>query len=227
MSVKKILRESLISMINETNDVWYHGTSDVRELEQDGGFSERIISVEYVNDIDMFNEIQDKLTTASQNGDNTEYHNLLNMVGKLKSNYKMKKPIFLTNKYDVAKTYADPSRAYDYQNSVEKILKVSVNSSNSVTITAIGDRFRFIGTDKVMKGFISAGIPVDEFNKVLSMFNFYVSDKTKIKTDVIAAIGQWFGFDSIDVIGVLDSYAGGNIQSTVKMVFDNKNIKII
>jgi len=51
-------------------------------------------------------------------------------------------------------------------------------------------------------------------------------DDKGIKTDVIAAIGDWLGFECIDVVGVLDSYHGGNIKSTVRMVLDPTNLKI-
>jgi hypothetical protein len=92
---------------------------------------------------------------------------------------------------------------------------------------ATGDRFRFIDTAKVKRGFISAGIKDNEFDKILNQFNYYLSNKNGIKTDMIAAIGEWFGFDFIDVIGVLDSHEGGSIKSTVKMVFDPKNLTIL
>jgi hypothetical protein len=57
------------------------------------------------------------------------------------------------------------------------------------------------------------------------MFNYYTNKG--ITTDLIGVIAQWFKFDTVDIINVLDSYHGGNIKSTVKMVFDSKNIEII
>ena len=58
------------------------------------------------------------------------------------------------------------------------------------------------------------------------MFNYYISDNKGIETDVIAAIGNWLDFDCIDVVGVLDSYHGGTVKSTVRMVLDPTNVKI-
>jgi len=49
----------------------------------------------------------------------------------------------------------------------------------------------------------------------------------KISAETIAIIAQQLGFDIVDVIGVLDSYEGGSIESTVRMVFDPQRIKII
>jgi len=58
------------------------------------------------------------------------------------------------------------------------------------------------------------------------MFNFYVKENYGIQTDVIAAIGDWLGLDCIDVIGVIDSYQGGNTKSTVRIVLDVDKVKI-
>ncbi len=48
-----------------------------------------------------------------------------------------------------------------------------------------------------------------------------------IRTDDIAAIGNWLKFDCIDVVGVLDSYRGGKESSTVRMVLDPTKAKVI
>ena len=220
-NIKKNLREAL------ENDIWYHGTPDVSQLEKDGGFTHKTINVEYIKDIDKFNELQDNLGKLKSIGDEKGYHNLLNQVASFKDIFTFRKPIFLTNKYDVAKTYADPHRAFNYQDAREKVLKVKVDVGNNVTISAYGDRFRFIELSKVKEGFVRGGVDSQEFEKVVSMVNFYLADKTKIKTDMIAMLAEWFGFDTVDVLGVLDSYHGGSIQSIVRMVFDNQNIKIL
>jgi hypothetical protein len=220
-NIKKKLREAL------ENDIWYHGTPDVSQLEKDGGFTDKTISVEYVKDIAKFNELQDKLDNLISIGDEKGYQGLLNQVSSFKEFFTFRKPIFLTNKYDVAKTYADPHRAFNYQEAKEKVLKVNVDVGNKVTIAAHGDRFRFIELSKVKEGFVRGGINPQEFDKVVSMVNFYLVDKTKIKTDMVAMLAEWFGFDTVDVLGVLDSYNGGTVQSIVRMVFDNKKIKIL
>lgn len=59
------------------------------------------------------------------------------------------------------------------------------------------------------------------------MFNYYISDRKGIQTNVVAAMGKWLGFDSIDVVGILDSYHGGSVQSTVKMVFDPRDVTFV
>jgi hypothetical protein len=78
----------------------------------------------------------------------------------------------------------------------------------------------------VKRGFVQAGIDEHEIDKVIQMFNYGSGDKG-MKTDLIAAIGGWFGFDVIDVVNVLDSYHGGTVRSTVRMVLNPTNIKIL
>jgi len=221
--IKSLLREGL----NESTYVWYHGTPDVRDLESDGGFTERSITAEYIEDLDKYNEIQRQLDIARENDDDGAYHKYIAMVGPLRKKFTIRKPIFLTNVHSVAKTYADPQRAFDYQNSVEKVLKVSVNSNRGITIVATGDRFRFININKVKQGFKNAGISEDEFNLVFNQFNFHTQNRDNIRTDDIAILGEYFGFDYIDIVGVLDSYNNGNTKSTVRMVFNPKDIKIL
>lgn len=56
------------------------------------------------------------------------------------------------------------------------------------------------------------GVDEESLNLIIRKLNFAVGVKSGIKTDDIAAIGDWFGFDYIDVVGVLDSYEGGNTK---------------
>ena len=226
-NIKKLVREGLEGLISESNDVWYHGTPDVRDLERDGGFIDRTISAEYISDMSKYYEIQSKLKSSRESGNEDEYFKLIDEVPKLKKRLTIRKPIFVTDNYGVAKTYADASRSMDYQNAEEKVLQVKIASGKGITIVATGDRFRFIDLGKVKRGFINAGVNENEFDSVFEKFNWNVRDKSKIKTDSIAIIGEYFNFDYIDVKGVLDSYEGGSTKSTVRMVFNPKDITIV
>ena len=209
------------------NNVWYHGTPDVRELQQDGGFTQRHIDIEYVEDIDKWNSLQEPLTQARESDNQQEYINLIQQRRDLRKTSSIRKPIFLTDIYSVAKTYADPQRAFDYQNSVEKVLKVSTKGNKGVTIIAPGSRFRFIDINKVKKGFMDAGVSEERFDSIAEQLNYALGVEKGIKTNNIAAIADWLGFDYVDVVGVLDSYHGGSTESTVRMVFDPNNIEIV
>lgn len=207
--------------------VWYHGTPDVRELEKEGGFTHRTISIQYIKDLETYYNLQSKMKKAREEGNEDTYFKYIDMVPKTYAHFKMRKPIFLTNDSSVAKTYTNPHRASDYQNSKEKLLKVNVTDGSVVTIIATGDRFRFIDLNKVKRGFLNAGISEENFNDVIKRFTYYQNTDKGIKTDTIAVLGEWFGFDYIDVLGVLDSYEGGSRKSTVRMVFEPKNIKVL
>ena len=209
------------------NNVWYHGTPDVRELQQDGGFTQRHIDIEYVEDIDKWNSLQEPLTQARESDNQQEYIDLIQQRRDLRKTSSIRKPIFLTDIYSVAKTYADPQRAFDYQNSVEKVLKVSTKGNKGVTIIAPGSRFRFIDINKVKKGFMDAGVSEERFDSIAEQLNYALGVEKGIKTNNIAAIADWLGFDYVDVVGVLDSYHGGSTESTVRMVFDPNNIEIV
>jgi hypothetical protein len=224
-TIKKLLRESLI--IESSNEVWYHGTPDVRELEKEGGFTAKSTNVDYISDMPKFRELENLLDNARTSGNNDEYNRLIKEVPKLKNTFTLRKPIFLTNVNSVARTYANASRSMDYQGAIEKVLKVSVSLGNSITIVAINDSFRFIDIDKVKRGFVNAGVNEKDFDETVERFTFYQQNNKVLKTDTIAVIGEWFKFDYIDVVGVLDSYQGGTTKSTVRMVFDPNSIKII
>jgi hypothetical protein len=223
----------LIEIVNDTinefidlSESWYHGTPDAREVENSGGFLNKTVTVDYINDLDGYYKIMEEINKARLSGDSDLYFRLLDKVSIYKSDFKYNKPIFLSNSYSVAHTYADPKRAFDYQSAVEKVYEVDVVCNKIVKIVATGERFRFLSIDKVKQGFINSGVDENEINQLILMFNYYISGNKGIKTDVIAAIGNWLKFDCIDVVGVLDSYQGGTIKSTVKIVLNPNNIKI-
>jgi len=230
MQQKQFIKTSLRLFLNEQNtqikENWFHGTPDAREVEKEGGFTHRTITVEYIKDPLAFKELEGNMNMARQNGDEKLYFKLLDKISSFKETYSYNKPLFLSDNYSVAKTYADPNRAYDYQNAKEKVFEVDVDCSKIVKIVATGDRFRFIGIDKVKRGFINAGVTEEVIDKLIMMFNFFDYNNNGMKTDNIGAIGSWLKFDCIDIVGVLDSYRGGSTKSTIKMVLDPTKVTI-
>lgn len=218
------LKDIATSIISEG---WYHGTPDAREVEKNGGFHSKTVKVSYVEDLASYKNTMEEMQKARDKNDMDAYHKLLDKIPTYKKDFIYKKPLFLSNKHSVAKTYANSKRAFDYQNSQEKVYEVEAPCTKIVEIIATGDKFRFLNTDKVKKGFIEAGVPKDKIEDIIQMFNYYVEDNKGLKTDTVAAIGNYLDFDCIDVVGVLDSYMGGNVRSTVRMLLDPTKAKII
>jgi len=183
--------------------------------------------VSYIKDLEGYKRTQKEIKIARSEGNEDEYFRLLDIVPKTKDTFKYNSPIFITDKLNVAKTYADSRRSTDYQNAIEKVIKVKCEEGSKITIDGYGQRFRFIKIDSVKKGFKDAGIDETKFENLLEMFNYYVSNKEGIKTDVIGVMGYYLGFDMIDISNVLDSYEGGSVKSTVRMVFNRNKLTII
>lgn len=227
--IRNIIISTIREFLNEQQllkESWFHGTPDGREIEKLGGFTQKTVSVPYITDIIGFNELQLKINEAKKNEDHLLLTQLLNDVSNFKDKFTYKKPLFLTNKHSVAKTYANPKRSFDYQNALDKVLEVDVECEKIVKIMADGENFRSIPIDNVKRGFINFGIPEEEIDNLISKFNFYVKANFGIQTDVIAAIGNWVGVDCIDVVGVIDTYEGTKTKSTVRVVLDTNKVKI-
>lgn len=210
---------------NRLKENWYHGTPDVRNIKKAGGFEDRTISVSYISNPDKWQEIQNTIAEV-RDSNRDEYFRLLDIAGDLRKHITIPSPIFLTNNYGVAKTYADPKRAWDYQGAEEKVLEVNVTDGKTLTINANGSDFRGISIDYAMSGLVNSGISADKAKQAIKMFGPNVRNN-KISTDSLAVIGHMFDFDIIDVKNVLDSYNVGKTKSTVRMVFDPKRISIV
>lgn len=203
---------------------WYHGTPDVARIEQDGGFTQKYMSISYISDTNKWKELQEKLSNTDRYGN--EYFTILDEIGKLVVDKKLPKPIFFTDMNKVAASYADSNRAFDYQNAIAKVIKVNINAGKILKISAHGQRFSGIIVDDVISGFVNSGISKDQILTAIAMFERNLRNN-KLTTDAIATIAQMFDFDTIDVVGVYDSYRGGTIKSTVRIVFDPSRITII
>lgn len=226
MNIKQLIKEEYYTIIsNNINEDWFHGTPDARELEKEGGFQERTIVTTYISDLSKYNSLTSEMHKAKNDGNEDRYFELLDKIPKYKKQYKYIKPVFLTDEYSVAKSYADPHRAYDYQKAEEKVIEVDVNCNNIVKINATGEKFSEISHNRIIRGFVESNIPEEKIVELIKMFTF-ASNRKQLKTDDVGAIAHWLNFDCVDFIGVLDSYNVGKTKSTVKMVLNPKNIKI-
>jgi len=219
--VKRTLREN----INSVGAVWYHGTADVNKIIDSGGFQKHTIQARIITDLSKMDELSKLAEDKYNNGDEAGYHEVIDQIPKLKKIINVPKPVFMSNNFQVAKTYADPKRSLDYQNADEKVLKLHHTGNKGLTINAQGDNFRTIGFDRVVNGLISSGIDSDTANNAIRSLTYHNLDN--IRTDDISVIANQLGFDYVDVLNVIDSYSSGNTKSTVRMVFDPSTIKIL
>ena len=220
----------IIDIINEEiikAKVWYHGSPDVRGLKQTGSFSPKTNTTDYIGDPAKWQQVQNQMQDARNAGNEDLYFQLLDQAGKLRKNLTYNKPIYFTDNRGVAKTYSDPKRAFDYQNSEPALLQATIDDTGNVLrVPAHGETFRGIKADIVRRALVSAGIPDEEIDKQFAMFPTDIRGG-KMTAETLGVIAQQLGFDIVDVLGVLDSYEGGSIQSNVRMVFDPNRIKII
>lgn len=227
MKLVNIINEVILEFTLNEESIWYHGTPDVRELRQAGSFLPKTNTTEYISDPQKWDELQNQMQNARASSNKDEYFQLLDQAGALRKTLTYKKPIYFTANHSVASTYADPKRAFDYQGSVPTIIKARIDDSGKILkVPAHGERFRMINADIVRNALKNNGISEEEINKYFSMFPQDIRNNT-MSAETIGIIAQLLGFDIVDVLGVLDSYHGGSIKSTVRMVFDPQKIKII
>jgi len=224
MNINQIISESIVEQ-ESSGQVWYHGTPDEREVKA-GGFIPRTDTTDIITDPQKQQELLQQMQTARESGNEDLYFELLDVVGRLSKKLTYNKPIYFTNSHSVARTYADPQRAFDYQGSEPKTLQVTIDDSGNVLkVPAFGERFRGIKADVVKRSLMNAGVPEEQVDKYFGALTNHIRND-KMTSETLGIIAQQLGFDIIDVLGVLDSYHGGNVKSTVRMVFDPQRITI-
>ena len=226
MNIKRIINESVVEYVSETQEFWYHGTPDNRGVKETGSFQSKTKTTDFVTDPQKYYELQQQMQTARNSGNEDEYFDLLHQAGSLRKKLTYKKPIYFTNKRSIANTYADVKRAFDYQNAKPSIFQVTIDDSGKILkVPAFGEGFRGIKADVVKSSLMKAGISEEEVYKYFNMFTNNIRNG-KMSSETLGIIAQQLGFDIIDVLGVLDSYHGGDVQSTVRMVFDPSRLAI-
>ena len=223
----------LIDLIERqnTDTIWYHGTPETHKLEQ--GFEGRTEYVSYITDPELWMQMQQQMQqlTAGLSDSNDyppEYWKLIDEVAKLRTEKAIRKPVFLSDNYGVANTYADEHRAFDYQNAQGGVVKVRVRPGKTLEIYAGGENFRGISLDAVRRGLKKAGIGDEQIEKELAHYTHQVrGNGNQISTNILSAVVDDLGFDIIDVQSVKDTYMGGGPNATVRMVMDHNLIDII
>jgi hypothetical protein len=136
------------------------------------------------------------------------------------------KPVFLSDSYGMAKTYADDTRAFDYQNAEPEVFKAMTAPQRVLDVDAGGADFRGIDLGAVRRGLSNAGISDAQIEEAIS--GVRVRDDGKIRTDDLAKISKALGFEATDISRVRDAYSN-NAKSkpgTVRMMLDPSSISI-
>jgi len=217
---------NIIDIINEEIKQWYHGTPDVRDIRKSGSFSLRTDTTTYLTDPQKYDEIQTEMSKAKAAGNEKLYWELSHELSPLVKDLTYRKPIYFTGNLGVARTYTNPWRAFDYQNSEPSVLTAKINDSGKVlTISAFGESFRGIDTNIVKNALMKDGVQEPIIDYYFDIFRFWINDG-RMSSETLGIIAQLLGYDIVDVLGVKDSYRGGKTNSTVRMVFDPSRIEI-
>lgn len=213
----------LLSLLESDTQVWYHGSPEGQNIK--GAFEQRMMGVEYLTDYKAWIALQDQMNSVENGSD--EYMDLIHKAGDLRAHKQIPSPIFFSDNYSVANTYADDNRAWDYQNAEPKVFKAIIDAGNVLTVNAFGESFRGISLRATKQALQKVGIDEARIEAAIGQFTHSIrGDGSKLSTDSLAMIAHELGFDTIDVKGVKDTYMGGGPNATVRMVFDPSRINL-
>ncbi len=116
------------------------------------------------------------------------------------------RPVYFTRSRRVAGTYADPHRAFDYQNSTPGIRTQNINARDSrfMQVDAGGGHWSNLTVD-MMK----AAVPEEDHEELMGHINRYVGEKAHrghIMTDDVAKIAHKMGYHGFHIKNVHDDY---------------------
>jgi hypothetical protein len=204
----------------------FHGTPDVRDLRAAGAFEQMTQGASRISDLDAWQrlgqQIEDVGSTTPQGID------LAITRSKLLEQQRVNKPVFATPDRRTAATYADDTRAFDYQRAEPAIVSMQSSPQRILDVNAGGSDFRGISLERVKNGFNDAGITDAEIDDAISRYIVAPRSDGKVSTNDLSAVSQSLGFDAVDIANVRDAYNNNNRASpaTVRMLFNSDQINI-
>jgi hypothetical protein len=205
----------------------YHGSPDVRDVVSQGGFNPRQQYVRYITDPQEYQRIAEELRLLPP--DAPQRADMASTLNALVDNQQIPAPIFMTDSLPIARSYADPWRAMDYQNADAGVLPLRTSPQNVLDIDAQGAGFRGLSSDAVRTSLRNTGLSDADIDALFSRSHRYLyGEPGMLSTDDTAAIVQGLGFDAIDVANVRDSYKFQSAArpSTVRMMFNPSQIEL-
>ena len=204
---------------------WFHGSPDGRDIRAAKGFEPRSKTVSRITDRQRYDELQEMMEAARLSGDEDTYLKLMDEAVGLRAETQIPAPLFASNERAVANTYADDTRAWDYQNADPEVFELDLEPDKVLTVNAAGDTFRGISEARVRKALEDSGIPKEQVDAAFDA-NVTRTRGGKITTDDLTGIVDGFGFDAVDVANVIDTYNGKGQRSTVRMLMDPTKARI-
>lgn len=132
-------------------------------------------------------------------------------------------PFFFTNSRRVAASYADETRAFDYQNAEPGIIEARLNIRRPLRVDVGGADFRGIDVERVRKG-ITNPQQQGQFDEWVRRATDMEVDDGRMRTDALVKVARELGFDGLEVRRVRDSYTGDGPASTVVAAFSENQI---
>lgn len=204
----------------------FHGTPDVRDLRRAGAFDQMTEGAQRISDLDAWRRLGQQIDEVGPS--TPEGIDLTIARSNLLEQQRVNKPVFATPDRQMAATYADDTRAFDYQRAEPAIVSMRSNPQRILDINAGGADFRGIDLDRVKKGFRDAGVPEADIEDALNRYIVAPRSDGKLSTNDLSAVSQSLGFDAVDVANVRDAY-NNNARSapgTVRMMFNSEQIDL-
>jgi hypothetical protein len=204
----------------------FHGTPDVRDLKKAGAFDQNTEGAQRISDFEEWQrlgqQIEDAGPTTPQGID------FAIARSKLLEQQRVNRPVFATPDRRTAATYADDTRAFDYQRAEPAIVSMKSSPQRILDVNAGGSDFRGISLERVKAGFREAGVTDAEMSDAINRYIVDPRADGKLSTNDLSAVSQSLGFDAVDVANVRDHYSNNSraTPETVRMLFDSNQIRI-
>ena len=130
-------------------------------------------------------------------------------------------PYYFTNRKQTAATYADDTRAFDYQNAEPEIIEAFVAQANPLVIDAKGSSFR----EGIDLSELREQMPdYSDLNELRMGFDS-ATGRMMVHSDQMSDLAKLNGYDGVVIRNIRDEYNGGGMPSDVYMVFNPSKIR--
>lgn len=132
---------------------------------------------------------------------------------------------YVTPDSAIARSYADPHRAFDFQNAEEGVLPLMVRGDGLLEINAGGKRFRDIPVENVRRQ-----IPAQQqelFDDLVSKYAdpMQLENKGTIGTGTLEVLASKMGYPGFRVKNVKDAYDGKGNPTEIVAVYDPSRLR--